>query len=76
MKDARKDARVLHNSFTPTKPKSTGLEVIANLRFDTNDPHVLLAVAKWHESPRQRGERHKIIAAALRNACGLWRAAA
>lgn len=39
------------------------LEIIANLTPSTNDPHVLLAVADWHD--RRRGLRHVTIAQAL-----------
>lgn len=44
------------------------LEVIANLTPATNEPHVLLAVADWHE--RRRGLRHMTIAQALCVAAG------
>lgn len=42
-----------------------GLECIAALRPDTNEPHVLRNVAAWHEGDYRRGARHAKIAAAL-----------
>ena len=52
---------------TNDRPPYTGdgLECIANLRPDTNEPHVLRNVARWHSDDRRRAGRHAKIAAAL-----------
>ncbi|RWX26615.1 hypothetical protein EHH54_34690 [Rhizobium leguminosarum] len=53
------------NRYTPAPYAGTGTEVIDNL--DANIPTArLLAVAAWHS--KRHGERHKTIAARLREA--------
>lgn len=42
------------------------LAIIKNLTPETNAPHVLRAVADWHEQSRRRNRRHDVIAAELR----------
>lgn len=67
--EAKKLAQQFDNDFKPTTQEDT-LQVIANLSPDTNTPAVLAQVAKWHEAPRRRGSRHRVIASALRVASG------
>lgn len=46
------------------------LSVIKNLTPETNEPHVLRNVARWHLGDYRNGPRNRVIADALYDAAG------